>query len=177
MEHLTRMRTLSAAILLTAGLAFIPQQAMAQTNSPCGQTIANDAKAVSKDLSAIATQAGAQGFNTAVEQFATDMEAIVPTLSRPSQDAVQKFVTDLENATSASGPGGTAITAGERLVLTNDWVILVTSTGATSAQIATISDDLSAVLLSLQGISTVQLRSDLNLLAADAAACADAHRK
>ena len=159
---------MSTVLLLAAGL-LTPQKSIAQTT--CRQTLATDARAIAADLSAIAAQANAQGFNTAVEQLATDMEPILPTLTRPSQVAVQKFVTDLETAVSASSPGGSTITPAERLVLTNDWVILVTSTGATSTEITTISNDLTAALSILKGISAAQLQADLNTLIVNAQAC------
>lgn len=175
MKFLERIPFMSAALCLGAGLLAVPQRSMAQTNSDCVQTLASDARAISADVSAIAAQAKAQGFNIAVEQFASDMETILPTLDRPSQESVQKFVTDLESAISPSGPGGTSITAGERLMLTNDWVVLVTETGATSAQLTTISSDLTGVLSALRGISTAQLQSDLNTLVTDAQVCASQH--
>jgi hypothetical protein len=157
--------TTGASLLFTIALA------SAQTSTTCGQTITQDLKAINADVAAIANQAKAQGFGTAAEQFAADLETILPTLSRPSQEAVQKFATDLVAATSSSSPGGEDITPSERLKLTNDWTIIVTSTGITSDQIATISNDLVNALSTLRGISTAQLRSDINTLVSDAASC------
>jgi len=163
--HIKTLTVTTVSLLFTAALA------SAQTSTTCGQTIGQDLKAINADLSAIASQAKAQGFGTAAEQFAADLETILPTLSRPSQAAVEKFASDLVAATSASSPGGTEITASERLKLTNDWTIVVTSTGITSDQIATISNDLVNALSALRGISTEQLRSDVNTLVADVSSC------
>ncbi len=172
MKNFKSVQLISGGLMLAAGLAAASVQSTPPAPPTCGQSIANDAKAISADLSAIAAQADAQGFNSAVEQFAAGVESVLPALNRPSQDAVQKFVTDLANATSSSGPGGATITPSERLVLTNDWVILVTSTGATSSQISTISDDLVAVLSSMKGISLSQLQADFGILISDAQSCA-----
>lgn len=154
----------------TASLLFAGMLASAQT-PPCSQTITQDLQAVSADLSAIVAQADAQGFQAAAEKFAADLETILPTLSKPSQEAVEKFTTDLIAATSASSPGGTQITASERLKLTADWSAVVTSTGITAEQIETIQTDLANALSTLKGISTAQLRADLQTLAADLSAC------
>lgn len=158
---------MSVGFLMVMGLA-VP---MGAQSTGCGQVLATDARAVSADLSAISAQAKAQGFPAAVEKFAADLEVIVPTLDRPSQAAVEKLVTDLEQAVSASSPGGTTISAGERLILTNDLVAVASSTGLTQAQFATITADLTAVLGTLEGISTAQLQADLQILVADAQAC------
>lgn len=161
----TNVRILAMAVLLAGGIV------RAETGA-CAQTLTTDAKAVTVDIQAIAAQANAQGFRDAVEQFAADIEEMLPTLSRPSQDAVEKFVTDLSKATSESSPGGTSISPSERLVLINDWVILVTSTGATQQQLDTITADLTAAFSALQGIDTTQLQTDLQVLLNDARACA-----
>lgn len=158
-------------LLTTAGLSGGSPSSGVANHGDCLQTIATAAGAVAKDLAGIAAQANAQGFKTAVEQFASDLQSVFPTLNPPSQQAVQKFVTDLESATSPTSPYGTAISPGEQLILTNDWLILVTSTGLTSAEITTLTDDLTTAFASLQGISTSQLQGDLNVLLTDTRAC------
>jgi len=155
----------AATCVFTAGLS------VAQTPANCAQTIASDTKAITKDLSAIVAQADAQGFNSAVEQFASDVETILPTLNPASQTAVQKFVSDLIEATSATSPGGTTVTASERLKLTTDWTVLVDSTGITSEQIATISNDLISALNILKSVSTAQLQADISILRGDLGTC------
>lgn len=100
------MRAASAVLLLCGGLALT---ARAESRGVCAQMVAKDAKVVSADLGAIAAQAKAQGLQAAVEQFAADLEEIVPTLNRPSQEAVEKFITDLSKAASESSPEGLGI--------------------------------------------------------------------
>ena len=157
--------SIAGSLVLAASLSY------AQAPTGCGQTVVNDARAVAADLQAIAAQAKAQGFQTAAEQLAKDLEEILPTLTKPSRDAVEKFVSDLEEATSPASPGGSGITAAERLKLANDWAAIVSSTGITSDQIATITNDVLNALSTLEGISTAQLHADLTKLRTDAAAC------
>jgi hypothetical protein len=140
-------------------------------STPCRATITADTQAVVADLSAIASQAGAQGFPEAMRNLATDLETILPSLNQPDQALVEKFVTDLEAAISSTGPGGPQITTAEKIQLSNDIVQLLTSTGMTSTQVNRILDDLSAVADSVSGISTSQLQADLRRLAADTNSC------
>ena len=140
----------------------------------CKTVITTDVQAVVADLSAIALQAKAQQFPQAVDQLAADLEAILPLLTRPDQLAVEKFLTDLDAAVSASGPGGTKITSVERVVLTNDLLAIVNSTGMTESQMETILTDLAAVTASLSGISAAQLQNDIQKLKTDLRACVPA---
>lgn len=139
--------------------------------SPCGGAVEEDVKAVVGDLAAIANQAEDQGFAEAVAAFADDLRAIVPGLTAPSQDAVETFVDDLEDAVSEDGPGGAEITALEQATLTVELYSIVLSTGITSEDLATLQADLLAAVGSLEGISTAQLEADLSQLVADASAC------
>jgi hypothetical protein len=164
------MKTLTMLVAMAVASAS-SMTAQTANSSNCRSLITSDVQAVVADLSAIAGQAKAQGFPQAMEKLAADLEAILPSLSAPDQVLVEKFVTDLQNAVSSTGPGGTTITAAERIQLTNDLVQLLLSTGMTSAQVDLILSDLMAVTSSLSGISTVQLQADLQKLAADVKAC------
>jgi hypothetical protein len=139
--------------------------------SPCGGTVEADAEAVVADLAAIASQADEQGFQEAVALFADDLRAIAPGLTAPSQDAVETFVDDLEDAVSEDGPGGAEITALEQATLTVELYSIVLSTGITSEDLATLQSDLLSAVASLEGISTAELEADLRQLATDASAC------
>ncbi len=134
--------------------------------SPCGGNVNNDAKLVIMDLSNIAAQANANGFRTAIQDFINVLKSILPTLSQPSQQVVQKFINDL-NAAIADGQISTL----EQITLSNDLYNLVISTGITSSQLTLITDSLANVLSTLSGISTTQLKTDLQKLVTDAQAC------
>jgi hypothetical protein len=157
-------------LVLILGCAVPALPIMAQS-SACTTTLSADAQAVSNDLAAIAAQAGALGFSQAVQTLAKDLEAILPTLSVPDQQLVEKFLNDLAAATASSGPGGASITPSEKIVLTNDINKILVSSGLTSSQINTLSNDILAVMSSLSGISTAQLQVDLQKMVADAKAC------
>jgi hypothetical protein len=118
------------------------------------------------DLSNIAAQANANGFRTAIQDFINVLKSILPTLSQPSQQVVQKFINDL-NAAIADGQISTL----EQITLSNDLYNLVISTGITSSQLTLITDSLANVLSTLSGISTTQLKTDLQKLVTDAQAC------
>ena len=156
--------------LATLSLLLLPLVAPAADPS-CQATITSDVQAVVASLSAVTSQAKAQQLPEALEQLAKDFATVLPSLSQPDQVLVEKFLTDLEAALSPSGPGGTAITATERLRLTNDLTQVLLSTGLTTAQAQLILDDIAAVFTAVEGISTAQLKSDLQRLATDLQAC------
>ena len=139
--------------------------------SPCGGTVMADVEAVVADLAEIAAQAEDQGFPEAMTAFADDLRAIVPTLTAPSQDAIETFLDDLADAVAEDGPGGSQITALEQATLSVEIYAVVLSTGITSTDLATLQNDLLAAVSTLDGISTDQLRADLEQLAVDASAC------
>ncbi len=134
--------------------------------SSCSGTVSSDAKAVITDLASIATQANANGFTTAINQFISDLNTILPTLSAPAQSTVQKFITDLNNAV-ADGK----ISVSEKATLITDLYNIALSAGITSSELMTITNDLANVLATLSGISTTQLNSDLQKLVNDTRSC------
>lgn len=164
------IRKQTVALWLLAASAAAPPAALAQ-GTACRTNLATDAQLIANDLAAIAAQAGDQGFGKAVQTLAKDLEALLPALASTDQQLVEKFLTDLTSATSSSGPGGSSITASEKLVLTNDLTQILVSSGISSSQITTIANDLNAVMASLSGISTAQLQADLQKLVADAKTC------
>ncbi len=137
-----------------------------RASSPCGATVSNDVRLVIADLASIASQAEANGFRVAIEEFTNVLKSILPTLSKPSQDLVQKFIDDL---TVAIADG--QISTIEQITLSTDLYNVIISTGITSSQLTLITDSLANVLSTLSGISTTQLKADLQKLVIDAQAC------
>jgi len=152
------------------GLVMLALPAKAQSNA-CVNTLSADAQTIVNDLSAIAAQGNAQGVPQAVQNLAKALQEIIPTLSVPDQQTVEKFLTDLSAATSSSGPGGSSITPSEKLVLTNDVNKIFVSSGLTTSQINTLTNDILAVMTSVSGISTVQLQADVQKTTADLKSC------
>ncbi|MBL8151411.1 MAG: hypothetical protein JNN15_15920 [Blastocatellia bacterium] len=156
----------AAGTILTTGTT-----ASISASSPCAAAVMASAQAVVADLVAISSQAQSQGFNVALQQFLTIVRTILPTLNQPSQATIQKFVTDVNQAISASSPGGTTITPAEQSILVVDFYNLVLSTGITTSQLQAIESSLIAVLNTLSGISTAQLQTDLRALIDNARNC------
>jgi hypothetical protein len=130
-----------------------------------------DVDAVVADLATISNQAQGQGFPEAVQAFAADVRAIAPTLAPPSRDAIETFADDLGDAVADDGPGGAEITPLEQATLTADFYAAVFTTGITTSELTTLEADLVAAVGTLTGISTDELRADVNALVADASVC------
>lgn len=163
-----RLSVLLPTLLFPA--LFFPALSSAQSGA-CKTTLSADAQLIVNDVSAIAAQAQAQGFAAAVQRLAVDLEDLLPSLNPPDQQAVEKLITDLATATSTGSPGGSSITASERIILTNDLSQMLLSTGMSASQTVTVVSDVTAVMTSLTSISTAQLQTDTQKLITDTRSC------
>ena len=152
--------------LLSAGL--LPGQARSQS---CRMLIAQNFQAVSVEWTRLSLQATAQSFPQAMAQLQADLTNLRANLAPANRELLTAYLSSLQNARNASGPGGFASTPVERRQLASAFSNLMLSKTITAQQRNWILRDMTNVTASLQGINGVNLKNAIDNLRSNLANC------